>query len=361
MGIVLILISACIAIGAPQWAEYRLTTSPADQSRPDIDGNIVAWEDSRNVNIDIYAADITDLNNPIEFRISSNSVDEVSPKVCGYNIFYIRKTPYTHIPPILYTYEIYMYNIDTGSTTLIAGNSISGGTLLGADESTVVWREWGGPLYLYAYDIPTKSVFPINQISTASADVSGNKIVWKNSEHIYGFNLDSWDTFPIETDTTSNGNPAISGVIVVWLRLSDIYGADISDIHNVIKFPICTESHNQSWPVISGYNIVWGDNRNGNNDIYGYNLLTQNEFIVTDNSASQTFPAINGNTVVWQDSRNGHYDIYATVIYGQQVPICMSPLQGDLNNDCKVDFADFSTMIEEWLECNLDPPSACWQ
>jgi hypothetical protein len=40
---------------------------------------------------------------------------------------------------------------------------------------------------------------------------------------------------------------------------------------------------------------------------------------------------------------------------------CTSPIKGDLNDDCKVDFVDFALMAGNWLKCNLDPPSACWQ
>jgi beta propeller repeat protein len=40
---------------------------------------------------------------------------------------------------------------------------------------------------------------------------------------------------------------------------------------------------------------------------------------------------------------------------------CTSPVEGDLNNDCKVDYEDFAIMASHWLECNLNPPEACFQ
>jgi len=42
-------------------------------------------------------------------------------------------------------------------------------------------------------------------------------------------------------------------------------------------------------------------------------------------------------------------------------PVCSEQLEGDTNNDCKVDFLDFVKMANNWLKCNLDPPSACWE
>lgn len=51
-------------------------------------------------------------------------------------------------------------------------------------------------------------------------------------------------------------------------------------------------------------------------------------------------------------------DPLITVISG---PICLAPVIADLSGDCKVDLADFAIMALHWLDCNLDPPSACWE
>ncbi len=40
--------------------------------------------------------------------------------------------------------------------------------------------------------------------------------------------------------------------------------------------------------------------------------------------------------------------------------ICTASIIGDFNGDCKVDFEDFAIFCFSWLECNLDPPEACW-
>lgn len=42
-------------------------------------------------------------------------------------------------------------------------------------------------------------------------------------------------------------------------------------------------------------------------------------------------------------------------------PVCTKYPTMDFNRDCKVDFKDFAPMAENWLECNLDPPEACWE
>jgi hypothetical protein len=39
---------------------------------------------------------------------------------------------------------------------------------------------------------------------------------------------------------------------------------------------------------------------------------------------------------------------------------CTTQPPMDFNGDCKVDFRDFALFAQGWLQCNIDPPSACW-
>ena len=50
--------------------------------------------------------------------------------------------------------------------------------------------------------------------------------------------------------------------------------------------------------------------RNGNYDIYMYNISTLKETQITTNKSDQINPAIYGNLVVWLDFCNGESDIY---------------------------------------------------
>jgi beta propeller repeat protein len=156
-------------------------------------------------------------------------------------------------------------------------------------------------------------------------------------------------------------SPIISGNIVVYTDGGNVYGADISNPDAPIIFQVSDSNGNETSPAISGNIIVWADYRNGNYDIYGYDLSTSTEFQITDNESWQIHPAIYDHTVVWEDWRNGQKDIYASIIYGPDVPQCISFLRSDLNGDCKVDFQDFSIFMQGWLDCNLDPPEACSQ
>jgi len=41
-------------------------------------------------------------------------------------------------------------------------------------------------------------------------------------------------------------------------------------------------------------------------------------------------------------------------------PVCVNPPSMDTNGDCKIDFIDFAEFASQWMDCNLDPQSACW-
>ncbi len=57
---------------------------------------------------------------------------------------------------------------------------------------------------------------------------------------------------------------------------------------------VTTNSQSQYHPAISGTRIVYQDDRDGNSDIYLYDLVTKTERRLTTNPAWQDYPAISG-------------------------------------------------------------------
>ena len=78
--------------------------------------------------------------------------------------------------------------------------------------------------------------------------------------------------------------------------------------------------------------IVWEDVRNGNTDIYAYDISKGFEFPICTNPADQFKPRISGNLIAWSDRRNWDgqgdpkSDIYAyDMSSGQEFPISTNP------------------------------------
>ena len=117
---------------------------------------------------------------------------------------------------------------------------------------------------------------------------------------------DSTDVNTVYTFTTP-------GIHTVNLTVRNAYGTTsktntiIVLTENEIRI---TTSELASHPDIYGNRIVWQDFRNGNYDIYMYDLSTSRETRITANESNQTHPALYGDRIVWQDDRNGQYDIY---------------------------------------------------
>jgi len=73
----------------------------------------------------------------------------------------------------------------------------------------------------------------------------------------------------------------------------------------------------QTSPDVENGVIVWQDNRNGNWDIYAYDLNVKKEKAICTDKGDQTEPRIKTGRIVWTDNRNGDKDIY---IYENYMP-----------------------------------------
>ncbi len=67
---------------------------------------------------------------------------------------------------------------------------------------------------------------------------------------------------------------------------------------------------------VDGERIVWQDSRNGNPDIYLYDIVLSSEYQISDHPTIQSTPKISGNLIAWNDYRNqesnpDNCDIYA--------------------------------------------------
>ena len=176
------------------------------------------------------------------------------------------------------------------------------------------------------------------EICTASGDqarpdISRDNVVWidhRTSDYKVHFkSLSSNEQTVISTSITHpNYGTSIDGNIITWGdnrtgvdHWYDIYGYNISTSS---EFLISPQGGYRLQPDLKNNIVVWCESAPGGFDIDGYDLSTGIRFPVCTNALEQRYPATNGNIVVWQDERNGdRYDIYGYDIATQtEFPIC---------------------------------------
>jgi len=185
------------------------------------------------------------------------------------------------------------------------------------DGASVVWTEQDiGPtgLDIKGYNIDDDDHFNVQTGPDDQdfPDVSGDRVVYQD-EHsgnwdIKGYNIGDDDHFNVEDQGDDQIHPAIDGSLVCWedyrdggsnpnIFCRDVDGGDPERI---------TNTDDATWPDVSGQNVVFVRGDSGDQSIYLYNredhTMTK---ISTPSGHSRNHPRISGNLVVWMDERDG--------------------------------------------------------
>ncbi|MBI4631102.1 MAG: hypothetical protein HY740_05185 [Chloroflexi bacterium] len=188
------------------------------------------------------------------------------------------------------------------------------------DGSTVVWAEKiNGRWQIIRYDVLKRAK---QQITNDNVDhihpaVSGNIVVWLENDQVASFNL-ATNTKTILGKAKQTAKPKVDGTFVVWLgesaKSDPLYAPIILYDLKTQKSETLAKNQFAKSPALSGNVVVWEDWRDGNGDIYGYDVSAKQEFAISKAAEDQTSPAIAANTVVWIDNRNtkslGEVDLY---------------------------------------------------
>jgi len=154
------------------------------------------------------------------------------------------------------------------------------------------------------------SVFAGMAYAPAYLDISGTRLAWVNAAdntlHSYEFASDTYTT--LSGFTSMPRELDLSGNVAVWEDYRnkvggyhlDLYGYDFGAGQEI---EITNDHANDFAPAVSGHRVVWRSYDNGDSKIEGYNLATQQRFVVTDSVVSPNAVGIDGNLVAW----NGDY------------------------------------------------------
>lgn len=229
------------------------------------------------------------------------------------------------------------------------------------DGEMVVWKDGYQGIGIHGLNLTTQRTFTVTvgQHGISRPRLSDQIVVWADNRkgneewNIYGYDVAAAQEFTITAATGNQSDPQIDWPWVVWWDFQErIYAHNLQS--GVTQTILAT--HGARLPAVSAADqlVIWQDMRNGNWDLYGYDLATNQEieivkapgdqgfvelgaglvafqtqrpngawnvalwarplnrhFVLEPHSAFQTQPAVDGTLVVWQDSRNHQLDIYA--------------------------------------------------
>jgi len=249
------------------------------QERPDIDGNMIVWEDDRNGNKDIYFGKVDEFRELSAYtgkQITTNPASQEKPSISG---DYIVWQDYRNG-----NWDIYLYKRSTGKETQLT-----------ADPG----KQWM-PIVRGNY----AAWYAINDSSSRTNVVLYDIAAGKVKKVI---DCNALTTIP---GGQTEFKPALSEKYVAWVEGDDwkvqVHYYDIAA--EKIVGPVSTSTAaTQAWPSLHGSLIVWEDYRHGNADIYMTDLAnpSEEEQRITSNTLDQVSPAISGSIIAWEDLRKG--------------------------------------------------------
>jgi beta propeller repeat protein len=188
--------------------ETRITTNKSAQVYPDIYGDIIVWQDSRNGNgydpTDIY---MYDLSTSKETQLTNDEFDQYNPVIFKDRILWQDHRNGN--------WDIYMYNLSTKKETQIT-NKESDEESPAIHENRIVWMDNRNGMYdIYMYDLSTSTETQIttNESYQIYPAIYGNRIVWEDYRHgtsLYGLPDRNVDIYMCTVSTTDSGIQTLS-------------------------------------------------------------------------------------------------------------------------------------------------------
>lgn len=117
--------------------------------------------------------------------------------------------------------------------------------------------------------------------------------------------------YEVDSSDQDQLDPMLRDQKLVWQDWRDVGSGEIyfKDLATNDVKRITQQSGGQYHPVIEGHWVVWTDNRNTQLDLYGYNLLNNTEYQLTDTPEDESRPNIYGDWIIFEEDSAGEQKI----------------------------------------------------
>ncbi|MHC5083816.1 MAG: hypothetical protein ACYTET_07765 [Planctomycetota bacterium] len=350
--------------------EVEICTLSGNQTAPDIDADVVVWQDADG---NLYRKRFADPNDP---NVIAAAGEQTNPAVSDDVVVWydVHTSGGTQK-------EIYGHNLTTGIDLFLTFNDGKTQKNPAICGDTVVWQDLTNGNYdikMYNLATDTSEFICTDTAHQYDPAVSTGYAVWKDSRDdgyagndIYMCDLTAgtpYANLAVSPSDAEQWYPAASGDLIAWEEIEgglvtivvyDVAGGRRIWEHTIDLYinPRCDVYHD---PVGGDKFVVWQQAGEGDSDIMGCDLNTGIIFDVATSSYDDQLPAVSGRRIVWQ--RNGA-DIYGAVIPSPTVISVDAPVAGQmvlagsemeinwtLDSGEELDFVDIAYSVNDGLD-----------
>ena len=324
------------ASGSPLWPAGGVAVCTADSSQNYLrivsdgsGGAIIAWEDNRNGNYDVYAQRVSVLGSMLWTSngalVSARQSGKIWPSILSDGSGGVIIAWCDYLTPG--GYDIYAQRVDASGNRTWTTNGVAICTAPRGQGHPEITSDGASGAIIAWSDYRTN---PFGDIYAQRVDGSGN-VKWMTD----GVAVSEMETASEAYQITSDG---ASGALITWHddrsggENYDIYAQRVDGLGNLLWSDgavVCSANSGQMYPVIvsdgsGGAIITWVDYRSGTSwDIYAQKVDSSGTMVWAANGVGictadsdqygpwPTWDGAGGAVIAWSDERNGKVDVYA--------------------------------------------------